>query len=276
MDELEFDGKIYISAKRASREYKYTMDYVGQLIRGGKLIGKKVGRAWYVDAESIAAYTNQNGEQASSPQEINEPFAEEKEIVQEPIITQGKGSFAEISAELPVKTLVHKSSAEGSTVIRDEQNASNLGVKVDTKENVATESFVDEAYPPLRYMTEDEPELPDLLVKKESEPSSSVRVEVKIESSIEKEQRSQYAYRPSVASEIFVDRASVASSRVAGAVSRGSKRLAKALLLFVAVATLLGGSVLAAFVEKNVAYEDATSVASVSYSIAPLFNSFGE
>lgn len=56
MDELEISGKRYISARRAGKENKYTPDYIGQLIRGGKLVGQKVGRAWYVSEESLSAY----------------------------------------------------------------------------------------------------------------------------------------------------------------------------------------------------------------------------
>lgn len=56
MDELEFDGARYIAAKRAAREHGYTSDYLGQLIRGGKLTGRKVGRAWYVEESSLKAY----------------------------------------------------------------------------------------------------------------------------------------------------------------------------------------------------------------------------
>ncbi len=56
MDELEISGKRFISSKRAAKENRYHVDYIGQLIRGGKVIGSKVGRAWYVDAESLAIY----------------------------------------------------------------------------------------------------------------------------------------------------------------------------------------------------------------------------
>ncbi len=56
MDELQISGKRFISAKRIARENSYTSDYVGQLIRGGKVVGQKVGRAWYVDAESFDKY----------------------------------------------------------------------------------------------------------------------------------------------------------------------------------------------------------------------------
>ena len=56
MDELEISGKRYISTRRAGKEHGYHSDYIGQLIRGGKVAGQKVGRAWYVDADSLAIY----------------------------------------------------------------------------------------------------------------------------------------------------------------------------------------------------------------------------
>ncbi len=56
MDELEISGKRYISSVRAAKEHKYHSDYIGQLVRGGKVVGQKVGRAWYVDADSLAEY----------------------------------------------------------------------------------------------------------------------------------------------------------------------------------------------------------------------------
>lgn len=56
MDELEISGRRYLSSKRAAKEHKYHADYIGQLIRAGKVVGTKVGRAWYVEAESLAEY----------------------------------------------------------------------------------------------------------------------------------------------------------------------------------------------------------------------------
>lgn len=49
-------GKRFISSRRIARENGYTSDYIGQLIRGGKIVGQKVGRAWYVEEASFAAY----------------------------------------------------------------------------------------------------------------------------------------------------------------------------------------------------------------------------
>lgn len=49
-------GKRYISSRRAGKEFHYHADYIGQLVRGGKVAGQKVGRAWYVSEASLAAY----------------------------------------------------------------------------------------------------------------------------------------------------------------------------------------------------------------------------
>jgi hypothetical protein len=59
MDELEISGKRYISTRRAAKEYKYHADYLGQLIRGKKLVGRKVGRSWYIDLDSLTTYFGQ-------------------------------------------------------------------------------------------------------------------------------------------------------------------------------------------------------------------------
>jgi len=59
MDELEISGKRYISSKRAARENRYHVDYIGQLIRSGKIIGSKVGRTWYVEVDSLNNYLGQ-------------------------------------------------------------------------------------------------------------------------------------------------------------------------------------------------------------------------
>ncbi len=58
MEELEISGKRYISSKVAGKAYKYHPDYIGQLIRGNKVNGEKIGRAWYVDADDLVKYLN--------------------------------------------------------------------------------------------------------------------------------------------------------------------------------------------------------------------------
>ncbi|MEK7194578.1 MAG: hypothetical protein AAB660_02735 [Patescibacteria group bacterium] len=54
--DLFLEGKRFISVKRASQETGYSQDYIGQLSRHGKIPAKLVGRAWYVDFDSILSY----------------------------------------------------------------------------------------------------------------------------------------------------------------------------------------------------------------------------
>ncbi|MBX9765379.1 hypothetical protein K2X83_01935 [Patescibacteria group bacterium] len=53
MDELDVGGKKYISSKRASELTGYAKDYIGQLLRAGKVSGTRFGRAWYVEESEI-------------------------------------------------------------------------------------------------------------------------------------------------------------------------------------------------------------------------------
>lgn len=55
---MTHQGKKYISLKEAAELSGYTPDYVGQLIRKGKLPGKKVyaNVAWMTTAEDLEAY----------------------------------------------------------------------------------------------------------------------------------------------------------------------------------------------------------------------------
>jgi outer membrane biosynthesis protein TonB len=82
MDELEISGKRYISTRRAAREHGYHSDYMGQLIRGKKVAGEKVGRAWYIDEESLAAYLGKAPAPAV-PVEQNTGPAPEPVVVQQ-------------------------------------------------------------------------------------------------------------------------------------------------------------------------------------------------
>ena len=45
--DLQFDGKNYISSKRAAESCGYTQDYIGQLIRSKKIEARMVGRGWF-------------------------------------------------------------------------------------------------------------------------------------------------------------------------------------------------------------------------------------
>ncbi len=73
MDELIIAGKRHISSKRASELTGYAKDYIGQLIRQGKVHGSRVGRAWYVDLDEILLHAGKNI--------TSEPESREKALV---------------------------------------------------------------------------------------------------------------------------------------------------------------------------------------------------
>jgi hypothetical protein len=77
MDELEISGKRYISTRRAAKEYKYHADYIGQLIRGKKLLARKVGRSWYVELDSLSQYFGQEAA-LSEPSQLVAKAVEQK------------------------------------------------------------------------------------------------------------------------------------------------------------------------------------------------------
>lgn len=55
-EELEFEGKQYISSKRASELSGYAQDYIGQLSRKNLIDARRVGGLWYVLWDSLKAY----------------------------------------------------------------------------------------------------------------------------------------------------------------------------------------------------------------------------
>lgn len=80
-NEIFFEGKKYISAKRGSQICGYNSDYIGQLCRKGELECKRVGRGWFVTEESLK---NHQSEASKKPRgrisiyerEIREKLAE--------------------------------------------------------------------------------------------------------------------------------------------------------------------------------------------------------
>jgi len=85
MDELEISGKRYISTRRAAREHGYHSDYMGQLIRGKKVAGQKVGRAWYIEEDSLNVYLGKAVASAPKPAAIEEaPAPIERLVAEEP------------------------------------------------------------------------------------------------------------------------------------------------------------------------------------------------
>lgn len=56
MERVVLDGVSYVRVADAAEQFGYTSDYVGQLCRGKKVNARLVGRAWYVNIDSIKEY----------------------------------------------------------------------------------------------------------------------------------------------------------------------------------------------------------------------------
>ena len=83
MDELTFDGQVYVSSKRAAQITGYAKDYIGQLCREGRVIARLVGRNWYVLEPSIREHRFGIAEEkvleAPEAEEVLEPKIPEPE-----------------------------------------------------------------------------------------------------------------------------------------------------------------------------------------------------
>lgn len=55
-DTFDFEGKKYISSRRASEISDYSSDYIGQLCRAQKLDCRMVGRSWFVTENSLTSH----------------------------------------------------------------------------------------------------------------------------------------------------------------------------------------------------------------------------
>lgn len=66
LDQRRAEEKGYITLKEAAKIANYTPDYVGQLIRGGKIRGEQVYNnvAWVTTEAEVAAYMKDKGRTA--------------------------------------------------------------------------------------------------------------------------------------------------------------------------------------------------------------------
>ncbi|OGG59656.1 hypothetical protein A3C89_00370 [Candidatus Kaiserbacteria bacterium RIFCSPHIGHO2_02_FULL_50_50] len=56
MEVLTINGKQFVKAVNVAHEFGYAPDYVGQLARSGAVSAERVGRAWYVSRDEVAAH----------------------------------------------------------------------------------------------------------------------------------------------------------------------------------------------------------------------------
>ncbi len=168
MDELQISGRRFISSRRIAKENGYTSDYVGQLIRGGKVTGQKVGRAWYVDAESFDKYLGgESAVIAPIVQEIPKVAVEpEPVVVAEPIKIVEEVVVKEALDEVKEPTIVEEEvrveeKVEEPVVVSVPVRVATHRVEIKKEEPVKVTG--------LRYYQEEEPTLPEIRSnKKES------------------------------------------------------------------------------------------------------------
>lgn len=188
MDELMISGKRHAASIRIAKQYGYHSDYLGQLIRGGKVKGQKVGRAWYVDVESLASYLGKEAPPApKAVAAVTEPLTmKEEAAVEAPEITVSEVAVAEIEPKLepasvptateeivekeePVLSVSTQEEAIGEKVqekeiitqpVEERSHHIPVMVRVPGRESASTEAKKKASG--LTYVAEDEPLLPQI------------------------------------------------------------------------------------------------------------------
>src|SRR3989344_3435085 len=70
-DEIFFDGVRYLSATEAASALGLARDYIARLCKEGKLLGRRIGRHWYVNDASLQAFAiKQEYEYAKRSEEL--------------------------------------------------------------------------------------------------------------------------------------------------------------------------------------------------------------
>ena len=80
-EEMQIDGKSYISSKRASQLSGYAQDYIGQLARKSLIDARRIGGLWYVSMESLEEYKKKADEYKPEPPTARSEVAEPGTLV---------------------------------------------------------------------------------------------------------------------------------------------------------------------------------------------------
>jgi hypothetical protein len=174
MDELQISGRRFISSRRIAKENGYHTDYIGQLIRGGKIKGQKVGRTWYVDAETFDAYLGQSPAQPtgsgyadSSADESAEVLAPSSSQPPSPVVVPvSAGQTFSQQVPTPVETPVEAPVEVKVEIKKVEEKKEEVSVavrKIETKPQKTIVVSRGITTPTgLRYIQDDEPLLPEI------------------------------------------------------------------------------------------------------------------
>lgn len=128
----------YISAIRAAKKIGYTGDYVGQLCRAKKITGKLVGKAWYVDYNTLVEH-KKNRKRGRAPVSRSQATARQKtpfpiKKIEKEILEKPASPVAELRPRVGVP--VPKSLSNIEIVYEKEERPRLPGLKKDTSEEV--------------------------------------------------------------------------------------------------------------------------------------------
>jgi len=162
MDELQISGRRFISSRRIAKDNGYHTDYIGQLIRGGKIKGQKVGRTWYVDAATFDAYLNgEGGAPAAEPQPVVKAAPEQaEERVEEKIEVPAAKAPKEVTASVVIKKIETVEAVEDPEIKEETKKEDTVPLPA-----VVSLRKVSPSSGGLRYLEDEESLLPEISPK---------------------------------------------------------------------------------------------------------------
>ena len=88
---IDLDGRRYFLASEAAADFGFSPDHIARLARQGKINGRRVGKKWYVESESLRAYLKVLAEPEGSPSLTSEmPERTSAEQVAHAMHTRGR------------------------------------------------------------------------------------------------------------------------------------------------------------------------------------------
>jgi len=132
---VSFDGKEYISSKRAAQMTGYAQDYVGQLARSGKIGSRQVAGRWYVEKDELRSHKQEKdallaavqaqavGVQSVPAVEVyNKPLKDLEQPLYTYVTEENVSSGLPRLSQKPIKPLISESRISISSPISDDKN----------------------------------------------------------------------------------------------------------------------------------------------------------
>lgn len=141
MDLVTHNGITYKKASAVAKEFKYTTDYIGQLCRAKKIDARLVGRAWYVNPESLTGH-KKGRYQTESPAEDVVAIKINKLPEEAPKKYLKRVSIEPVLANKTVKILKHFGDSSREVNVKYESDGGSLIPKM-IKNDVSTDIKID-------------------------------------------------------------------------------------------------------------------------------------